>query len=231
MHRLITKDMFLLKPEMLKREAQVQIGPQEFPPPSEEEVQNLIDDIEDAANTVDKVVGYNATLTARYGGEFVEYMRQLSEGLHYLLLQGRRPGPPPGFEVGQPGVGITPKEPGASGPGGPAGPSKPPFPITGPGLGGPGALEGPAGRPALGPAPRPLGRPAARRQAAGQALAGLVDAVEDLDTRIGDSMDELTSQMRQAGRDVEALYALSDAADAARESINRIASLLEGHQD
>jgi len=221
----LIKDKFLVGP---KRKAQVQIGPQEFPPPSEEEVQGLIDQLEDAARQVDEVIGFDATLTARYGQEYVDYMNQLSDGLHYLLLQGRRPGPPPGFEIGQPSVEI---EPGAIGTPGAPGMGKP-SPMGMPGRPEPSPMGG-IGRPELGPGrpelgPSPLGRPAARKRPTGQVLAGLQDAVEDLECRINDSMDELTGQIRHAGRDPDSVYALNDAADAARESITRITRLLEG---
>ena len=114
----VTKDKFLVGPQRRvrrsnRRRGQVVVGPQDFPPPSEEEVQELIDQIEESARLVDEAVGFDATLKARFGQEFVDYLEKLSEGLHYLLLQGRRPGPPPGFEADEPEIEITPRERGA----------------------------------------------------------------------------------------------------------------------
>ena len=205
----LIKDKFLVGP----RKAQVQIGPQEFPPPSEEEVQKLVDKLEAATNEVDEIIGFDATLRARYGEDFVDYIQRLSDGLHYLLLQGRNPGPPPGFEAGAPDVGLKPGERG-----------KPE-----------GAPELPEGRveDELFPTREPLGSPEPRvpagasRMPLAQTITRLADSITDLETLTGDSVEDLAKRMASAGRDPEPVYQLNDAAEQARESVIAIAGALE----
>lgn len=221
-----TKGMFLIDQKRAvkvatKKKAQVQIGPEVFPPPSEDEVQDLVDKLEGATNDIDIVAGYDATLNARFGKEFVEYLNKLSDGMHYLLLQGRRPGPPPGFEAGQPPVefggelppGIE-EPPEIGGPGGLGEEEVPALPggeAPLPELGGGGVGEMGEGLPPM--------RPAAQRRSAALITANLDEAVTDFERLVGDGYDALMRHMERVGASPDVVARLTEAADKAREAV------------
>lgn len=196
------------------KKAQVDIGPETFPPPSEDEIQQLIDKLEEATAALDQVIGYDATLRARFGDDFVNYIDQLSDGLHYVLLQGRRPGPPSEFSEREPSV-----EPGLEGP-----PGIPEEPIEF-------APEAPAARP--GPGPRPAPRPtpvgptASLHASAQDSAAQLDDALTDLETKLADSFGPLLKQASLEGLDPDPIHRINDAADVAREALEEIRGALE----
>ncbi len=209
----------LTKRAPLRKKAQVQIGPEEFPPPSEEEIQTQIDQIEEAAGLIDKVAGFDATLKARFGQEYVDYIQKVSDGLHYLLLQGRRPGPPPGFEAMAPEV-----ERGLGGPGGPGGPGAPGAPGV---PGGPGRPEPGVGSPERLPTPA-----VAMRQPVLQSVAKLDEAVADFENLVSESLEDIGQSMRQAGHDPDSAYLLDETADQARVAVDTIkGALLEDAAD
>lgn len=198
----VTRDQFRVGPKkraVARRKAQVQVGPQEFPPPSEEEIQTQIDQIEEATGLIDKVKGYDATLKARFGQAFIDYLEKISDGMHYLLLEGRRPGPPPGFEAAAPEVEIQPERPEM---------------LEIPELG------------EEGPPPRLPGPAAAMRQPVLISVAKLDDAIADLENLVGQSLEDISRDMRQAGHDPEPVYLLDEAADTARNVVDNIKGVL-----
>jgi len=189
----------------LPKEAQVEIGTQVFPPPSDEEVSGLLDQLEDSMNNIDVVLGYNATLKARFGDEFVEYLHQLSEGMHYIVLEGRRPGPPPGApapEFGSPTEDLDALE--------------------GPGeIGVTEELEELEGG--------GLTEAAQLRTASINAQESTLlinDAVTDLEFQVGSTIRPIKSRLRALGKNTDAVDNLNDSIELARNSINSIADSL-----
>ena len=214
-----SKNLFLVGPQGMSvggtktspRKGQVSIGPQEFPPPSEEEIQDLVDKLKEAASTVDEVLGYASTLNARFGAPFVDYGQKISEGIHYLILWGTRPGPPAGFEAQSPEVEIRPARPTLN----EAAEERAK------------ALPGKAGPEAAEAAPPRRPTPAAAmRMPPRQALARILEAVEDVESLVGDHVETLADGVTEAGHDPESVYNLSEVAGATRDAVARVQRML-----